>query len=347
MTTRRSFLAGSAVAALGAAVPPRAYAEFSPAGPAVDVVQSTYDLVSPDLRLLADVSPFDITAETLPQLRAAVDANGAARAMPDKAEIVDVPGSPASFRLFRPELTPEGPVPCILFIHGGGMILNQAQSFDALCHDFAQRTGALVANAEYRLAPEAPFPGPVEDCYAVLSYLHDNAASLGIDPLRISVMGQSAGGGLAAALAILARDRGDVPVRAQFLIYPMLDYRTGTTAAPVNNLTTGEFVWTRANTRFGWDALRGDYQLDDGRIGQFSPSHVPSTAGLPAAFVAVGDLDLFLEEDTAYVLRMVRERVPCELHIYAGAPHGFDMVPGAASAKAHDANLNAAFSRLL
>lgn len=351
MTTRRAFLAGTTLAAAGLASTPRAFAESRTvplAAPATDLTRSTRELLNPDYHDFVDTfGTFEINDRTLADFRSKLDGFGAAGRMPEVARVFDMPDSPASFRLFRPENGQDGPVPAVVYIHGGGMVVGKATSSDAFCHNLAQTQGVVVANVEYRLAPETPFPGPVEDCHDVLSWVFRNAGALGVDPGRISVMGHSAGGGLAAALSIMARDRGEVPVKAQFLIYPMLDYRTGTTDAPVNNLTTLEYIWTRSNNRFGWASLRGDYALDDDRIGHFSPAHVPSTAGLPPAFIAVGDLDLFLEEDSAYALRLIRERVQCEFHIYPGAAHGFDGIATAAPTISYAQDLEAALRRLL
>ena len=141
-------------------------------------------------------------------------------------------------------------------------------------------------------------------------------------------MGHSAGGGLAAALALLVRDRGKHQLAGQVLVYPMLDSRTGTAQAPVDNPLAGEFMWTRAANRFGWDALRGAEPIPTERIGHYAPALAASLDGLPPAFIAVGALDLFAEEDAAYALRLARAGVPVELHVYPGGVHGFDAVPG-------------------
>src|SRR5438876_347946 len=136
----------------------------------------------------------------------------------------------------------------------------------------AQRTGSVVVSVDCRLAPEVPFPGPLDDCDAALLWLVKYAADLNVDPQRIAVMGESGGGGLAAALALLVRDRGSATLAAQILVYPMLDYRTGTEEAPLKNPTTGEFGWTAQANRFGWSAMRGALDLSEQLIGYFSPA---------------------------------------------------------------------------
>lgn len=318
------------------------------AAPAADITESTLHLVDPQYReFVQTMVPAELNEANLSQLRAFVDASPAPGTENPPLEVFDMPGSAASFNLLRPETLGATPAPAIVYIHGGGYVLGQAAGYDGYCYDMAQRTGAVVANVEYRLAPETPFPGPVTDCHDVLVYLYENAADLGIDSERISIMGHSAGGGLTAALAHMARDLGQVPVKAQFPIYPMLDYRTGTTAAPVNNLTTGEYVWGRQTNRFGWDSLRGSYAVDDERKGWFSPTHADTMAGLPPTFMIVGALDLFMEEGAAYALELSRASVPVDFAIYPGATHGFDLVPGTTLTTRFNTDLKRAFDRLL
>ena len=148
-----------------------------------------------------------------------------------------------------------------------------------------------------------------------------NAAELGVDPARIGVMGESAGGGLAASLALLVRDRGEHSLRFQHLIYPMIDDRTCVTASP--NPYTGEFVWTAQANHFGWSSLLGQAPGSAGVSPYAAAARAESLAGLPPTFIATGALDLFLEEDLDYAQRLVRTGVPLELHVYPGAYHGF------------------------
>ncbi len=181
--------------------------------------------------------------------------------------------------------------------------------------------------------PETAAPGAVHDCYAVLDWLHSNAAELGADRARVAVGGASAGGGLAACLAVLARDRGEIPVSHQVLIYPMLDDRTARTTDP--HPYAGEFIWTPADNRFGWASLLGHEPGGDKVSPYAAAARVESTAGLPPAFISVGALDLFLEEDLEYARRLVREGIPTELYVYPGAYHGYNMIPDARLTKAH------------
>jgi len=150
-----------------------------------------------------------------------------------------------------------------------------------------------VVSVQYRLAPEFPFPAALQDAYAGLSWLFENTEELGVNPASIIVMGESAGGGLAAMLALLARDRGKCALRGQVLIYPMLDPRTGTNEAPTCNPKTGEFVWTVQHNRFAWSALRGETPIDAEWAPYFAPAVAPELAALPSTFIAVGAPDCF------------------------------------------------------
>ena len=305
----------------------------------------TLHLVDPAAReAVAGPVPFDPARDTVEQFRGTVQASYPDDPIPCEERIIS--GAPdVRVLLHRPQQA-RSPSPAILYLHGGGYVAGTPDMMASFCHRLATENDALVMAVQYRLAPETPFPGPLDDCHAALTWLVAEAEALGIDRDRIAVVGQSAGGGLAAALALLVRDRGGPALKAQFLIYPMLDPRTGTADAPVDNPTTGEFVWTRAANRFGWSALRGGQDIAPARLGHFAPALAESLAGLPPTFVAVGALDLFLEEDVAYALGLSRAGVPVELHLYPGGVHGFDAFPGALADKFHAA-LHTAIQRLL
>ena len=239
------------------------------------------------------------------------------------------PGAPdVRVLLFHPA-KPAGPTPTILYIHGGGMIAGTPDMQAGVLARLALDTGALIVSVDYRLAPETPFPGGLDDVYAALLWLHNSADELGVDPERITVMGDSGGGCLAAATALVARDRGKVKLHAQVLIYPMLDLRTGGTDALTDDPTTGEFVWTRAQNQHAWSAVRGKLAEDDPRFGYLSPAFMQDLSGLPATFIVTGALDLFRDEDVAFAHRLWQAGVPTELVVYASAVHGFDMLPSA------------------
>lgn len=220
-----------------------------------------------------------------------------------------------------------GAVPAILHIHGGGYVIGEPSVGDAANKAVVRELGCAIFSVDYRLAPETVHPGPVEDCYAALVYMAGNAAALGLDATRIGVMGESAGGGLAAGLALLARDKGGPVLAFQHLIYPMIDDRTGVSSEPHPH--TGEFVWRPQDNRYGWGALLGHPPGGDGVSPYAAAARAEDLAGLPPAFIAVGTLDLFLEEDVEYARRLTRAGVPVELHVYPGAYHGFQLAGAA------------------
>lgn len=216
--------------------------------------------------------------------------------------------------------------PAVLHIHGGGYILGTAKMSTAANLKKTIDADCVVASVDYRLAPETTHPGPVEDCYEALKWLHDNAASLGIDPARIAVEGESAGAGLAAALALLARDRGEIAIIHQHLIYPMLDDRT---CLAGTHPYAGEFVWTPESNFFGWSSLLGCAPGGAGISCYAAAARAEDLSGLPSTYIAVGALDLFAQEDIEYARRLIQAGVPTELHVYPGAYHGFDIAAGA------------------
>lgn len=309
---------------------------------------STLHLVDPELRpLLAMMPTADFTADTLAAARERMTQMLAMAPPPAIVpRFVAAPGpdgeAEVPIRLFEPPA--DGLRPAILHIHGGGFVAGSAAMNDtqnaarALAHD------AVVASVDYRLAPETPFPGPLEDCFAALEWLLTHAEALCVDPARIVVMGESAGGGLAAALSLLARDRGIV-LAGQLLVYPMLDHQTGESGK--GNPSVGEFVWTPGSNRFGWGAMRGGQSVEADRLGYFSPAHAADLGNLARAAILVGALDLFLDEDVAYAMRLSHAGVPVELHVYPGCYHGFDLVADAAAAKRMTADIGSALARLL
>ncbi len=214
--------------------------------------------------------------------------------------------------------------PAILHIHGGGMISGRAKNLTPFCQDLAARFDCLVVNVDYRLSPETPFPGPLEDLYAALKWLHDDAEALGVDRSRIAVMGESAGGGLAALLAIMARDRGEIPLCLQVMLYPMLDDRTGSTLTPPSHI--GAIGWNAAANAFGWTAFLGAPAGSAAVPPQAVPARVSNLADLPPAFIGVGAIDLFVDEDVQYARRLIDAGVPTRLVVAPGAYHAFDFV---------------------
>ena len=312
--------------------------------------RNTRHLVDPEVAPVIDALPsFEFDRTTLDLIRAgAAGRFSDLPAPPIAAEVrtIDGPGGALEIHWFDPAPGATGRA-ALLHIHGGGMILGSVTDMSHGPSGMAAALGIPVASVEYRLAPEAPFPGPQEDCLAGLNWLADNAAALGVDPARIGIIGESAGGGLAAAVAQMARDGNGPALAAQVLIYPMLDHRTGGAECRHKNRSTGEFVWTRQSNQFGWESLRGDYAADDARKGWFSPSLADDFAGLPSTLLLTGSLDLFFDEDLDYARRLVDAGVPVELHSYPGAIHAFNMVAEAGIAKAFNRDLLGGIARLL
>ncbi len=196
----------------------------------------------------------------------------------------------------------------------------------------AQTCNCVVVSVDYRLAPETHFPGSLEDNYAALRWLYTNADALGVDRKRIATGGESAGGGHAAALAIAARDRKEIPIAFQLLIYPMLDDRTGSTRPVPPNI--GNFIWTAESNVFGWTSLLGVPAGSPNIPAGSAPARVANLAGLPPACIIVGAIDLFVDEDIEYARRLIAAGVPAELHVIPGAYHGFDLLAPNARASA-------------
>jgi acetyl esterase/lipase len=225
-----------------------------------------------------------------------------------------------------------GPLGCIFHIHGGGYVVGDVHFMDASLRQFVYELGCAVVTVDYRIAPETVFPGAIEDCYAALRWLFTEAEALGIDHERIGVMGESAGGGLAAAFALLVRDRGEYRLAFQHLSCPMLDDRTCVSDSP--NSYAGEFVWTSQQNHYGWRSLLGQEPGSPDVSPYASAARATDLAGLPPAFVYVGALDLFVDETIAYAHRLIRAGIPTELHVYPGGFHGFDSMDSAISRRA-------------
>jgi acetyl esterase/lipase len=230
---------------------------------------------------------------------------------PDGAEI--------AMRLFAPAGAAGGPL--VLYIHGGGMILGSVDLYEPLLRLLAASSGVALLAVDYRLAPEYPHPVPVEDCYTGLRWAAQHAADLGYDPSRLAVVGDSAGGGLAAGTALIARDRGGPSLTRQILIYPMLDDRNTVPPSAVPDV----LVWSYDDNATGWGALLGD-QVGGSDVAPYAaPARAQDLVNLPATYIMVGDIDIFLREDLDYAARLSAAGVPVELHVHPGGCHGFDV----------------------
>jgi acetyl esterase/lipase len=262
---------------------------------------------------------FELTFEGLPAMREARDEMFAGVPLSDAVERTEhvVSEEPrVVVRVHRPKGV-DGPLPCIYSIHGGGYVLGSYDMDDAKFDRACVRSPCVGVSVEYRLAPEAPYPGPLDDCYAGLKWTFDHAGELGIDADRIGIAGVSAGGGLAAGLALLARDRGEVAVAFQLLECPMIDDRQTTSSSRLDGLP----IWSRESNTFGWRCYLGD--LYGGDVPAYAAAaRATDLVGLPPAMVIVGGADGFRDEDIEYALRLNQAGVPTELHVLPGAPHG-------------------------
>jgi acetyl esterase/lipase len=265
----------------------------------------------PDLRRVARLAPRGFIGPRSLRLIRALSSSTRQRRVSDDVEVL-VLGSGVGVRLHRP-VGVEQPGPALLWIHGGGYVMGTAQQDDLICRRFVRKLGITVAAVDYRLAPEHPYPAGLEDCYSALTWLVGLPA---VDPARVAIGGASAGGGLAAALALLAHDRGDVTPTLQLLAYPMLDDRSGAAAKNLNYR-----LWSPKSNQFGWAAYLGNA---DPQIAV--PARRDDLSGLPPAWIGVGTQDLFHDEDLAYAERLTAAGVPCQVEVVEGAFHGFDQV---------------------
>jgi acetyl esterase/lipase len=264
-------------------------------------------------------------------------------------EEVRIPGpagnSSVRLRIYRPKSLVE-PAPALFWLHGGGYVTGSPEQDERTSIAFARELGITVIAGTYRLAPDHQAPAAVEDAYAGLSWVFAHAAERGIDPARIAIGGASAGAGLAAGLALYAHDRGEVTPVFQLLEYPMLDDRTVIRA---DHDTRNARMWNARNNRFGWSAYLGQEPGGDGVSPYAAPARREDLTGLPPAWIGVGTLDIFHDEDVEYARRLNESGVACELVVIPGAFHGFDVAFKKAKVSrdfwaAQHAALRAAFS---
>ncbi|MEU8247251.1 alpha/beta hydrolase [Nonomuraea sp. NPDC048916] len=287
---------------------------------------SRRELIDPESRV-----PLDALLGMLPggfnaipdivQRRAAVQGMMAAIEVPENPNVAKedrtVPGPDGepdiTVRIYRP-VGASGTLPGVYYIHGGGMILGDIAGEDANATMICDQVGAVVVSVEYRLAPEHPHPAQVEDCYAGLVWTAKNAADLGVDPGRLAIYGASAGGGLTIGTALLARDRGGPALTFMMPIYPMVDDRNET---PSSHEITDIGIWDRAGNIEAWAWYLGGKDADQ----YAAPARAEDLSGLPPAFIDVGTVDLFRDEDIAFAQRLMQAGVPTELHVNPGSYH--------------------------
>jgi acetyl esterase/lipase len=245
-------------------------------------------------------------------------------------------------RVFRPAGV-DDVLPGLVWIQGGGYVLTAPDMDDQFCEEIALRNQCAVVSVDWRRAPEHPFPAPAEDCYAALAWTVRNASGLRIDPARIVIGGHSSGGGSTAGLALLVRDRQELSIAHQLLIYPMLD---DTDSTPSSFMVTDPEVWNRTSNEIGWRGYLGDTYGTDQVSPYAAPTRMQDLSGLAPATVLTGELDLFVDEDITYAQRLMHAGVPTELHVYPAAHHGFDRhVPTATVSRRFAADRDAALQR--
>lgn len=295
------------------------------------MAQSSAHLVDPELKPGLERMPaIQLTREAVVATRAGFAAMIAQAPVRDdlpvqRSELTlsgAVGAPPVRVLLYRP-VGAGSRRPALLQIHGGGYIFGAPEMNDLSNRLLVAELGCVVCSVDYRLAPEYPYPAALEDCFVALRWLVAEAPSLGIDPRRIGVLGESAGGGLAAALTLLTRERNGPAIAFQHLVYPMIDDRT--CVEPDPHPYTGEFVWTPEHNRFGWASYLGEAPGGLDVPVTAAAARATDLAGLPPAFISVGALDLFLEEDMEFGRRLTRAGVAVELHVYPGAYHGFNV----------------------
>jgi acetyl esterase/lipase len=297
-----------------------------------DDTQTTYTF-DPELAAVIPLLP-SLEATDAAAMRAAFSEMIAAMPTPDTSglriedrEIPGREGDPAvPVRIYRPEKR-SGPA-AVYTVHGGGFIVGDLETEHALAARLARELGVVVVSVDYRLAPETSFPGPLEDVYAGLVWTAENAAELGIDPQRIAIHGVSAGGGLCAGLALLARDRGGPHIAFQFLSVPELDDRL-TTESMTEFIDTP--LWNRPRAIFSWDCYLGPGRAGSDDVSIYAaPARATDLAGLPPAYVSVMHFDPLRDEGIAYALALLAAGVTVEFHLFPGTFHGSALIQHAA-----------------
>ena len=314
---------------------------------------STVELVDPELRDALSLWPQQpLNADTLTQRRADLLKGIGAIPQPnlpdiaaDEIRVESAFGAkPIRVLTYRP-IKSDNPLPTIVHIHGGGFVAGAPEMKDVENRLLASELRCAIYSVDYRLAPEAPHPAPLEDIYSVFAWLHGNAGRLGVDAARIGIKGESGGGGFAAAAALYARDRQGPKFAFQHLIYPMIDDRMAVRKDLHPHV--GEFVWTQEHNYFGWRSLLGSEPGSAGVSPYAAASRAVDVSGLPPTYISVGGLDLFLEENMTYADRLSRAGVPVEFHMYPRAYHGFYRATNARVTKQAERDTREALRRFL
>lgn len=268
---------------------------------------------------------FDFSLDKLPAMRSG--SMFEPQIAPD-VERIELTERDVALSVLRPVESTDDP-PVLVWMHGGGMVIGNRHMDDARLIEWCRGLGCVCVSVEYRLAPEAPYPAPLDDCETGLRFVVEHAHDLRIDRQRIGIGGRSAGGALAAGLALRWRDNAHAPLAFQYLEYPMLDDRGLTPSSQLEGLP----IWTRESNAFGWHSYLGARCGGDDVPADAAPARATEFSGLPPTFIGVGTADCLRDESIDFAARLCRAAVPTELHVYAGAVHGFDMFADTAVAR--------------
>lgn len=337
ITTRRDILIGTSALAAGATIGLTSAAASGQVANPTSKRDDVLALVDPELRPLAKMLMADhlrlpaSMPEAVKAIRNWVGEDNVPPPLPNipwEARHIPGRGGESGPLVYIVNAERGASRPGILYFHGGGFVAGTARGDLPVVQKLASMLGCAIVSVDYRRAPETRYTGAIEDNYAALRWVYGHGSELGVDPARLAVMGGSAGGGHAALLALVARDRGEVPLIFQSLTYPMLDDRTGSSRSVPPHV--GTLLWTAELNRVGWRCFLGSEpgraSVPKGAV----PARFEDLSNLPPAFIGVGSLDLFMHEDIEYARRLNEASVGCELLVVPGAYHGFDgLVPDA------------------
>ncbi len=290
-------------------------------------MSNDFSMIHPELQSIAKKSPkFTLSKKNLWLIRLLLNLAPAPKTPKDvRVENVFVSGqgdrTKIRLRIYTPQSI-SAPAPVLIWLHGGGYVIGKPEMDDRSCAQYARELGAVVVSVDYRCAPQHPFPAGLDDSYAALKWVAAHAQRLGVDARRMAVGGASAGGGLAAALIQLAYDRQEIKPVFQLLVYPMLDDRT-IGRADIDD--SHNVTWNHKSNRFGWESYLGMTCGAAAAPAYAVPARREDLSGLPPAWIGVGSLDIFLDEDSAYAQRLQECGVECEMKVVPGAFHGFDV----------------------
>lgn len=276
---------------------------------------------------LESFTDFEFKVEDLPVMRAGMAQVAQSVTSTETVDILDkvitgIDDNELRIRIYKP-VQQDTELPGLLWIHGGGYIIGSIEDNDQLCVQVVETSNCVVVSVDYRLAPEHPYPAPLEDCYSALAWMADHALELQIDANRIGVAGGSAGGGLTAGLTLLARDRAYSSICFQMPLYPMINDGNNTPSA--NEIKEG-MIWNQKTNEFGWKCYLGDLHGQDGVPIYAAPARAEDYSNLPYTYTCVGQLDPFRDETIAYVTKLAQAGVDVEFHLYPGAYHGFELL---------------------